>query len=62
MIFVGRPRASLTTLKYELPAREGIPVCDDASEARWIPLDEVESLECTPRFVETMTAWGVLAQ
>src|SRR5688500_18338801 len=26
----------------------------DVSEARWIPLDEVDALECTPRFVETM--------
>ena len=31
----------------------------DVSEARWIPLDEVDALECTPRFVETMRAWGV---
>ncbi|MFP5352424.1 MAG: NUDIX hydrolase [Actinomycetota bacterium] len=31
----------------------------DVSEARWIPLDEVSKLECTPRFVETMRAWGV---
>jgi 8-oxo-dGTP diphosphatase len=32
----------------------------DALEARWVPLDEVLELECTPRFVETMRAWGVL--
>lgn len=34
----------------------------DADEARWVPLDEVSSLDCTPRFVETLTAWGVLAE
>lgn len=34
---------------------------DDAQEARWVPLEEVPSLECTPRFVETLTGWGVLA-
>jgi 8-oxo-dGTP diphosphatase len=32
----------------------------DADEACWVPMDEVASLECTPRFVETLTAWGVL--
>ncbi len=33
----------------------------DVEEARWVPLDDVPALECTPRFVETLTAWGVLA-
>ena len=33
---------------------------DDASEARWVPLTEVAGLDCTPRFVETLTGWGVL--
>ena len=32
----------------------------DAGDARWVPLDEVESLDLTPRFMETMRAWGVL--
>jgi 8-oxo-dGTP diphosphatase len=32
---------------------------DDVDEVRWVPLDEVTKLDCTPRFVETMTAWGV---
>jgi len=32
----------------------------DALEARWVPLDEVLRLECTPRFVETLRGWGVL--
>ncbi|MGH2825731.1 MAG: NUDIX hydrolase [Actinomycetota bacterium] len=34
---------------------------DDADEVRWVPLDEIRTLECTPRFVELLTAWGVLA-
>ena len=33
----------------------------DAADAQWVPLERVSTLECTPRFVETMTAWGVLA-
>lgn len=34
---------------------------DDAAEARWVPLGEVAKLDCTPRFVETLTGWGVLS-
>ena len=34
---------------------------DDASVVRWVPLNEVAHMECTPRFVETMRAWSVLA-
>jgi 8-oxo-dGTP diphosphatase len=33
---------------------------DDAAAARWVPLGEVAALDCTPRFVELLTAWGVL--
>lgn len=33
----------------------------DASEVRWVPLKEVTHMECTPRFIETMQAWSVLA-
>ena len=35
---------------------------DDAEEVEWVPLDEVAQRECTPRFVETLTAWGVLVE
>lgn len=33
---------------------------DDADEVAWMSLDKVHELECTPRFIETLTAWGVL--
>ena len=33
----------------------------DASDVRWVPLDHVARMDCTPRFIETMTAWKVLA-
>lgn len=39
-----------------------LAAADDALEARWVPLHDVPSLDCTPRFVETLTGWGVLAQ
>lgn len=32
----------------------------DASDARWVPLHEIENLECTPRLVETLREWHVL--
>jgi mutator protein MutT len=34
---------------------------DDAAEVRWAPLKDVAHMDCTPRFVETMRAWSVLA-
>src|ERR671915_1792384 len=34
---------------------------DDVSDVRWVPLEEVPRLECTPRFVETLRGWGVLS-
>ena len=34
---------------------------DDVSAVRWVPLEEVPRLECTPRFVETLRGWGVLS-
>ena len=33
----------------------------DAADARWVPVDTIGSLECTPRFEETLAGWGVLA-
>ena len=33
---------------------------DDVDRVRWVPLEDVPSLDCTPRFVELLTAWGVL--
>ena len=32
----------------------------DASDARWVPFDQLEELPCTPRLVETLRAWGAL--
>jgi len=33
---------------------------DDVDRVRWVPLEEIPSLDCTPRFIELLTAWGVL--
>ena len=32
----------------------------DAAEARWVKLDEISTLDCTPRFEETLRSWGVV--
>lgn len=32
----------------------------DAADVRWVPLDAIGSLDCTPRFGETLAGWGVL--
>jgi len=32
---------------------------DDVAGVRWVPLDEVSRLDCTPRFCETLRGWGV---
>lgn len=33
---------------------------DDASEARWVPFDELSSLETTPRLIEALEEYGVI--
>jgi 8-oxo-dGTP diphosphatase len=37
-----------------------VVVGDEVAEVRWVPLEEIEGLECTPRFVETLKAWEIL--
>jgi len=46
----------LATYSGENEPRPG----DDVDRVRWVPLDDITSLDCTPRFVELLTAWGVL--
>lgn len=42
-----------------LDGPEEAVAADDVDEVRWVPLDEVASLDCTPRFCETLRGWGV---
>ena len=43
------------------PSDDSDPVAgDDAARVEWVPFEEVVKRECTPRFVETMHAWGIL--
>lgn len=42
---------------------ESEPVAgDDVDEVAWVDLDKVAELDLTPRFVETLSAWGILKQ
>ena len=31
----------------------------DAADVRWVPLKQIEQLDCTPRFAETLKGWGI---
>jgi 8-oxo-dGTP diphosphatase len=59
---VGDPHYVIHDYSATLTGGSTATAGDDVDEARWVPLDEVPSLDCTPRFVETMRAWGVLAE
>lgn len=32
----------------------------DVDEVRWVALDRMGELDCTPRFLETLKGWGIL--
>ena len=38
-----------------------VAAASDVEEVRWVPLERVADLECTPRFVETLRGWGILS-
>jgi 8-oxo-dGTP diphosphatase len=59
---VGDPHYVILDFAASCDGVTGTPVAgDDVDEVRWVPLADVPTLDCTPRFVETLTAWGVLA-
>ncbi len=38
-----------------------VAAASDVEEVRWVLLERVADLECTPRFVETLRGWGILS-
>ena len=56
---VGDPHYVILDFMASIGSRLQPSPGDDVSEARWVPLDQVATLECTPRFCETMRGWGV---
>ena len=57
---VGDPHYVILDYFAEVAGDAEPVAADDVSDARWVPLHEVASLACTPRFHETMRGWGVL--
>ncbi|MDQ3915254.1 MAG: NUDIX domain-containing protein [Actinomycetota bacterium] len=57
---VGDPHYVILDFYAEAEAGGDPVAAGDVSDARWVPLDEVAHLPCTPRFVETLRGWGVL--
>jgi 8-oxo-dGTP diphosphatase len=56
---VGSPHYVILDYLAAVRGDAEVAPAQDASDARWVPLDDVPSLPCTPRFVETLRAWGV---
>lgn len=57
---VGDPHYVILDYFAEVAGGDEPVAADDVSDVRWVPLDEVAALPCTPRFVETLRGWGVL--
>jgi 8-oxo-dGTP diphosphatase len=57
---LGEPHFVILDFLAQITGEGTLRAGSDVDEVRWVPLDEVEGLECTPRFVETMRGWGVL--
>ena len=56
---VGEPHYVILDYLAEVVGDPRPEAASDASEARWVPLDEVSVLDCTPRLRETLRGWGV---
>ena len=56
---VGEPHYVILDYLATTPGRAEPRAASDATAARWVPLDEVEALDLTPRLIETLRAWGV---
>lgn len=57
---VGDPHYVILDFAAQVASDDEPMAGSDVSDVRWVPLHEVRELSCTPRFVETLTAWGVL--
>lgn len=57
---IGEPHYVILDFVAQVTGDDEPVASGDAAEVRWVPLKQVEQLECTPRFVETLKGWGVL--
>jgi 8-oxo-dGTP diphosphatase len=58
----GDPHYVILDFEASLTGANEPEAAGDVAEARWVPLGEIENLECTPRFVEFLRAWRVLTE
>lgn len=56
---VGDPHFVILDFIATAPDNASPRAGDDVSDVRWVPLDDVSGLDCTPRFCETLRGWGV---
>jgi 8-oxo-dGTP diphosphatase len=56
----GEPHYVVLDFIASAPGDDDPVASGDADDARWVELDKIGELECTPRFVETLSSWGVL--
>jgi 8-oxo-dGTP diphosphatase len=59
---IGNPHYVILDYFARVAGRSEPVASQDAADAAWVPLDSVTELDCTPRFVETLRAWGVLPE
>jgi 8-oxo-dGTP diphosphatase len=57
---IGNPHYVILDFAARLEGDPAPVPAGDVADARWVALDEVQDLDCTPRFVEFLQAWEVL--
>ncbi len=56
---VGEPHYVILDYLAQVVGDREPTAASDASEVRWVPLEQVSGLDCTPRFCETLRGWGI---
>jgi 8-oxo-dGTP diphosphatase len=59
---VGDPHYVILDFEASLAGKDEPIAASDVAAVRWVPLHEIEKLDCTPRFIEFLRAWQVLAE
>ena len=58
---IGDPHYVILDYTAELVSGDAEPEAgDDVAEVEWVQMDAIKERECTPRFIEMLTGWGVL--
>jgi len=58
---IGDPHYVILDYVADIATSDQNPVAgDDVAEVEWVQMDLIKDRECTPRFIEMLTGWGVL--